>query len=231
MTNELYVIVDIETDGQIPGDSSMLTLGAVPVTLEDGAINLTLDDDKCFYTKLYQLDGAAGDEKTLAWWAKQDPLARHEAFEAKVGRLHPHTAMNYFQSWCTRQLDDNHADKAVFVARPTGFDFSFVRWYMIHFLGNDKPFGHRALDMRSMLFGQDMSRAFSDLDSSEMDARFMIEVEGLTFRPHHALDDARHHALVFANMLFGGIDAYASFEDRDLKRQELNRLNDEAAKQ
>jgi hypothetical protein len=39
--------------------------------------------------------------------------------------------------------------KPVFVAYPAGFDFLFVYWYLIRFVG-ESPFSHSALDISRM---------------------------------------------------------------------------------
>ena len=40
------------------------------------------------------------------------------------------------------------AGRPVFVAYPAGFDFLFVYWYLIRFVG-ESPFSHSALDLKS----------------------------------------------------------------------------------
>lgn len=204
--NEIYIVVDIETDGQIPSDSSMLTMGAVVMALDlddPGTVDISFNEDGTFYRRLYRRIGAVGHKETLAWWAEQDPAARNEAFYTEP-RHKPADAMRDFQTWTKEQMMKHKADGVVFVARPTGFDFSFVRWYMEHYIGSSEPFGHRALDLRSMWFGMEPETMFNDLSSNVMDVEFgsVVEVvKDLGLRPHYALDDAKHHALIFADML------------------------------
>lgn len=51
--------------------------------------------------------------------------------------------MTRYVNW-VKSLDG----KPVFVAYPAGFDFLFVYWYLIKFVG-DSPFSHSALDIKS----------------------------------------------------------------------------------
>ena len=68
MKKEIYVSVDIEADGPIPGANSMLNFGAA-------AFDLTADDPlvpvATFEANLFPLKGAEVDLDTLAWWKKQ----------------------------------------------------------------------------------------------------------------------------------------------------------------
>src|SRR4051812_6811424 len=60
---EIYVSTDCETDGPIPGPHSMLSVASAAMTA-DGQILGT------FSANLQTLPGAAGDPKTMAWWAE-----------------------------------------------------------------------------------------------------------------------------------------------------------------
>lgn len=200
--NELYIVCDIETDGSIPSDSSMLTLGAVPVIVANDAIDI--DFNNTFYVRLLPRVGAIGTKEVLEWWAKQEVAVRYEAFLAEP-RLHPSAGIKEFQTWARELVIKHDVKRAVFVARPTGFDFMFVRWYMQHWLGSDEPFGHRALDLRSLWMGMTPGALFSELHSSEMDKKFDVVLrhvgKDMKLQQHNALDDAKHHAMVFAAML------------------------------
>ena len=60
---EIYISTDVETDGPIPGDNSMLSIGAAAFTADGKMIDT-------FYATLGTLPGAKGDVHTMQWWAE-----------------------------------------------------------------------------------------------------------------------------------------------------------------
>jgi 3'-5' exoribonuclease-like protein len=133
---EVYISVDVETDGPIPGPHSMLSLGTAAFT-EDGAIIST------FNRNLYELEGASANPDTAAWWEKNP-----DAYSAtRTNMVPPEQAMREFVAWVD-SIEAGYKLKPVFVAYPAGFDFTFVYWYMMRFVGRS-PFSFSALDMKS----------------------------------------------------------------------------------
>ena len=133
---ELYVSVDIETDGPVPAEYSMLSVGAAAFS-ESGEILGT------FERNLETLDGAKQHPDTMNWWATQP-----EAWEAcRKDLVHPKDAMMDFTAWVDK-LEKEYGAKAVFLAYPAGFDFTFVYWYLVKFVGYS-IFSFSALDIKS----------------------------------------------------------------------------------
>lgn len=130
---EIYVSVDIETDGPIPGSNSMLSVGAAACTLECGVFDT-------FAINLLTLPDASPDEKTQREFWDKHPLAYAETREKMFA---PHHAMELFEQWLKELLG-----KPVMVAYPAGFDFRFIYWYFIIFLGVC-PFGFQCIDMKT----------------------------------------------------------------------------------
>lgn len=110
---EIYISIDIETDGPAPGVNSMLALGAV-------AIMPDLSEGPIFYRKLLALPDARQHSDTMAnFWAK-NPLAWEEVNRDK---LPAGAVMQEFAEW----LNVNPAKK-IAVAWPIAFDFAFVNY-------------------------------------------------------------------------------------------------------
>ena len=129
---ETYVSTDIETDGPIPGPHSLLSLGSAAYR-SNGKLLGT------FTINLETLPGASGDPRTMQWWDGQP-----EAWEAaRRDPRPPEEAMQAYAQWV-----DGLPGKPVFAAYPAGFDFLFVYWYLIRFVGRS-PFSFSALDMKS----------------------------------------------------------------------------------
>ena len=88
-----------------------------------------------FSANLETLEGAAAHPKTAEWWATQPEAwaaCRKDLQKADVAMRAAYVA------WI-RTL----SVKPVFVAYPAGFDFLFVYWYLIRFVG-ESPFSHAA---------------------------------------------------------------------------------------
>ena len=129
---EIYVSTDIETDGPIPGPHSMLSLASV-------AISAHGEELAHFSANLQTLPGASAHAQTAKWWATQP-----EAWQAcQQNAQAADQVMADYLAWL-KALPGT----PVFVAYPSGFDFTFVYWYLIRFTG-ESPFAQHALDIRS----------------------------------------------------------------------------------
>src|SRR5580658_1437097 len=71
--SEIYVSVDVEVDGPIPGQNSMLSLGAAAFVAP------STDPIAVFSVNFDTLEGAEQDPETMAWWRKEE---QHHAWEA-----------------------------------------------------------------------------------------------------------------------------------------------------
>lgn len=179
MKEELYVSVDVETDGPIPGPHSMLSFGAASFTADGRMIGT-------FSRNLKTLDGAVGHPDTIAWWKTQG-----KAWTAcRENQVEPTAAMTDFVRW----LKDSDM-KPVFVGYPAGFDFLFVYWYLIRFAG-ESPFSFSALDIKSYV----MAVMWCDYRTStkkNMPRRWFPDVR----HNHVALDDAIEQGKLFINIM------------------------------
>jgi DNA polymerase III alpha subunit (gram-positive type) len=177
--NEIYISTDVETDGPIPGPHSMLSIGSAAYTADKILVST-------FSANLETLPAAQAHPKTAEWWAKKP-----EALAACRKDLEsPECAMRRYVTW-TKALDG----KPVFVAYPAGFDFMFVYWYLIKFVG-ESPFSHSALDIKSFA----MALLKTDYRSStkrNMPKRWFDKLA----HTHVALDDAIEQGALFCNML------------------------------
>lgn len=191
---EIYFVSDIETNGPIPGDFSMLSLASVVVVPGD-APQPPHATGESWYGRFYPLGAAREDTDTMKWWSKQHPDARHEAFNAEP-RLPAELQIQRYDMWVETVAAVYGGAAPIFVAKPTGFDFTFVMWYLHHFIKNS-IFNHRALDIRSFAMGMGRG-AFKDCETSTMMARFSTAT---TAQPHHALHDAQELADLFRNLL------------------------------
>ena len=132
---ELFVSVDIEADGRIPGRNSMLSFGSAAFTLDKELVG--------FYSaNLETLPGAEGDPETMEWWRSQP-----EAWAAcRQDPVDPAQAMpDYVEHLAS--LKAAHG-RPTFIGYPVAFDFGWMNWYLHRFAGRN-PFGISGLCLKS----------------------------------------------------------------------------------
>jgi len=125
-----YIMVDIESDGPIPGDYSMVSFGAVVV---EG------DLEKTFYGKLKPISED---------WIPQALEVSGHSREETLNFDDPKQVMEDFAQW----VKENSNGQAVFISDNNGFDWMFICWYFHHFIGRN-PFGHSSQNLGSMYKG------------------------------------------------------------------------------
>ncbi len=125
-----YIMVDIEADGPIPGDYSMISFGAVLV--EPGLNHV-------FYGRLKPIsDKWAPPSLAIAGFSREETLKFDE----------PKTVMENFTIWIKNEVKA----EPMFISDNTGFDWQFMSWYFHHFMGSN-PFGFRSTDLGSLYKG------------------------------------------------------------------------------
>ncbi|MCY4618746.1 MAG: 3'-5' exonuclease [Chloroflexi bacterium] len=173
MTNgrDLFVSVDIETAGPIPGEYSLLAIGACLIDAPE----------RTFLCYLQPLNTNA-DPAAL----KVTGLSLQEL--ERTG-LAAEQAMTRFATWL--EANRSSADRLVFVGLNAPFDWSFVNYYFHQFVG-ENPFGFTALDIKAYYMGAS-GVAWTESTSSGMAEAFGIDETG----DHNALHDALYQAELF----------------------------------
>ncbi len=137
-----YVMVDVEADGPIPGDYSMVCFGAV---LVKEALERT------FYGRLKPISGQ---------WSPEALAVSGFTREETLGFDEPKAVMERFARW----VMENTKGRAFFVSDNNGFDWQFINWYFWHFTGGN-PFGHSSTNLGSLYKGmvKDTFQSFKHL--------------------------------------------------------------------
>ena len=125
-----YVMVDVEADGPIPGDYSMICFGAIIVESQL---------DRTFYGQLRPIsDKFVPDALAVSGFTREQTLAFDE----------PETVIASFRDW----LKSNCRGRCIFISDNNGFDWQFINWYFHHFLGTN-PFGFSSTNLGSLYKG------------------------------------------------------------------------------
>ncbi|BAZ52054.1 hypothetical protein NIES4103_47130 [Nostoc sp. NIES-4103] len=179
MAIEIYVSTDIEADGPIPGPHSMLSIASAAYTADKQLI-------ATFTANLETLPGATGHPYTMNWWSQQP-----EAWAAcRVDQKPPAEVMESYHAWLLAL-----PGKPIFVGYPAAYDFMFVYWYLMNFVG-DSPFKHSALDIRSYTMAF-LKKNYKESGKENLPAEW---VEDSSLK-HVALDDAIQQGRLFCNLL------------------------------
>ncbi|MEO1174931.1 MAG: exonuclease [Myxococcota bacterium] len=137
-----YVMVDIEADGPIPGDYSMVCFGAVIV--EPGL-------ERTFYSRLQPISERwIPDALAVSGFSRDETLAFEE----------PASEMRRFRAWINAEC----GKRRFFVSDNNGFDWQFINWYFHHFVGTN-PFGFSSQNLGSLYKGlvRDTFKSFKHL--------------------------------------------------------------------
>lgn len=178
---EIYVSTDVEADGPIPGPHSMLSFASAAYTADKQLI-------ATFSANLETLPGACAHPIQAAWWKKQP-----QAWAACRKDLQsPESALAAYVKWV-----EALPGKPVFVAYPAGFDFTYMFWYMMRFVGRC-PFSWSALDIKTLAFAMsDPPRPYRRCIKPHLPKEWFDDLP----HTHIALDDAIEQGALFCNML------------------------------
>ncbi|WP_428232028.1 exonuclease [Flavobacterium sp.] len=125
-----YIVVDIESDGPIPGDYSMICFGAV-------LVNEKLD--KTFSGKLRPIsDKFVPEALAISGFDRETTLE----FD------NPKDVMLDFEKW----IEENSTGRPIFISDNNGFDWMFICWYFHHFLKRN-PFGYSSRRISDLYCG------------------------------------------------------------------------------
>jgi len=167
---EVFISVDIEASGPIPGEYSMLSIGACDVYRPELAFS-------CF---IKPISDNAVPEAMAVTGLSMDRL--------RIDGLKPEVAMTEFSKWVKSV---SGSKMPILVGLNAPFDWSFVNYYFIHYFGSN-PFGFTALDIKAYFMGRKKC-TWRETRSSNIKL-----VTGATGTGNHeALQDARFQAELF----------------------------------
>ncbi|MGI0036676.1 MAG: 3'-5' exonuclease [Nitrososphaera sp.] len=170
----VYISVDTEASGPISGEYSMLSVGACKVG----------DMDKNFYVELKPISEKFTKEAIRVCGLDMQVLKEKGA--------DPQEAMSRFAQWVGTVAAEK---KPVFVGFNAGFDWSFVNYYFVRFLGKN-PFGVSRIDIKSVWFGK-KSCEWMQTYKKRIKRALALDIP----HTHNALDDAKEQAIIFKKII------------------------------
>lgn len=170
---EVFISVDVETAGPVPGKFSLLSIGAC-----------TVEDPECIFSCLLKPMSREADPAALKVSGLSLETLERDGSE-------PKDAMIAFAEWLAG-LAPGPDDRLVFVGLNAPFDWSFINYYFHIFLGRN-PFGFTALDLKAYFMGA-TGCAWADTGSS----RIAEWVRPRRRPDHDAVHDAQYQAELFS---------------------------------
>lgn len=126
-----YFMVDVESDGPIPWDYSMVCFGAVVV---EPSLSKTFYGQTRPISERWDPDSLA-----ISGYTREETLEFDD----------PQRVMQRFAEWIAA---NNRNGRPQFISDNNGYDWSFINWYFHHFLG-DNPFGFSSANVSSLYKG------------------------------------------------------------------------------
>lgn len=127
------IVVDVEADGPIPSEYSMVCFGAVVLTPEL---------DKTFYGKVKPVsDRYNEDALKISGFSREQHLTFDE----------PNQVMKDFADW----IYNNSSGKPVFISDNPCFDWQWINYYFHQYFGNN-PFGFSGRRIGDLYCGMKM---------------------------------------------------------------------------
>jgi hypothetical protein len=139
--DEIFVSIDIEADGVIPGLSSMINFGAA--FYNNGGILINT-----YEANIEPLPSPAQpDSDTSKWWEQQ--FARNKKLKEQLSvNVRPaNIVMPDFVRF-SENIYSKYNMSMTCIAYPAGFDWTWMYWYLIRFAGRS-PFGFSCLDIKT----------------------------------------------------------------------------------
>lgn len=195
---ETFVSIDIETDGPIPGEYSMLSFAAVAFDEQANVLGH-------FEANLLPT-GNRQDERTMTeFWAKNPEAWAY----CNQNQKDPAEALPAFVEWVEGLPGVKTA-----VCAPAGFDWTFMYWYMIKYHGRS-PFSFSCLDVKTYVYAIRKDLKYKESTKGRWPKRWFTDLP----HTHKAIDDALEQGYSFMRMRaehLHGIDALAKIQAKPL---------------
>lgn len=208
MVKELYISVDVEADGKIPGDYSMTALGAVVAGYRttEGELkrfDVTAPENR-FYSEIKPISENWNPEAMAVGLfsgfdkeaARLDPTGELRRKYIVENGEDPKLAMTRFAVWL-ENVKQEHGGGVIFAGYPLGFDWMWTYWYLCKFSDIESPFGHsRHIDIKT-LYAEKANTVIVRSIKKNIPRKLMSKLP----HTHLAIDDAAEQGEMLMNIL------------------------------
>lgn len=182
---DIYISVDIESDGPCPGLHSMLSLGCAAFTIERELLS-------SFECNFEEIPEATQNPNTMSEFWSVFP----EMYAAtRTNLVSPEEGMDKLQCWLNGLKSHG---RLTFVAYPSRFDMRWVDYYALRFLNvNENLLGLGAIDVKTAA-SVVLKKPFRDTHKKTMPKHWFTSDRKHT---HLAIDDAIEQGEMAINIL------------------------------
>ena len=202
---EIYISVDIEATGPIPGPFSMSSLGAFYAggLNKDGTYYVCDHEtsENVFYSELAPISDKFIPEAINVGLLEgfdtsvPDPTGERHFQWMKEHGENPEKSMNDFARW-VETIKESTGARPVFMAYPASFDWTFVYWYMTNF-EIKSPFGFsNVLDLKTV-FSTKKGKGLTKSVKRNMPKHLFPQLP----HTHRADEDAVEQGIMAMNLL------------------------------
>jgi hypothetical protein len=192
MPPTLYISLDVEASGPVPGMFSLLAIGACAVVDDGSEARLIEGAENEFKVLLKPLPEAGSDPEALKYAGGLVPE------ELVTTGVVPRDAFLALNEWVERVRTSVGASRAHFLAHAASFDWMYLRWYY-ELLGIVCPFGFAGVDIKAYAMGA-LGVGWEETSKDALGRRAGLEpVDPL--RLHDPLYDAHYQARMFAALV------------------------------
>lgn len=185
MKHDIFISTDVEADGKVPTRNSMLSFGSAAYDINKNLLGT-------FSVNLEEFPGASPDPLTMSEFWNKNPDNSAAYAETRKNLKNPKIAMQEYKQWI-ESLGSNY----VFVGYPAPYDFMWISFYFLYFLG-ESPFNHsRCLDAKSFAMATLKKEKLSYATKRNMPRNWFDNIK----HTHVAVDDAVEQGALFINML------------------------------
>lgn len=192
MRKEIYISLDVETDGTIPGPYSMSSFGAAVAgsKTKDGTLEqYSPTEENTFYTELKPIsDNFIPETAAVSGLDRNDLILNGED---------PKEAMNRFYVWVKQMQEKYEASGSVLIGYPVVFDWLWLYWYLMTFSDEGSPFGFSRVADAKTTYSVKSNALIIDSVKSRMPKHLMSKRR----HTHNGLDDAIEQGEMYMNLL------------------------------
>jgi hypothetical protein len=188
----LYLSLDVEASGPVPGMFSLLAIGACAVADDGSEARVVEGAEFEFKVLVKPLPEAGVDLEALKYAGGLVPE------ELVRTGTEPRTALLALNEWIERARAALGANRSHFLAHAASFDWMYMRWYYER-LGVPCPFGFAGIDIKAYAMGA-LGIAWEETSKDALGRRMGLEAVD-PLRLHDPLYDAHYQARLFAALV------------------------------